>query len=310
MVDKPLSLIVAFSPNMVHFILISCRDWCCARGVVFDFPFAIKNFYPPWVVKKFYLCYFHFYGGDMKLTTRFLTSAINFDFEPYEVKSIHKLLFIGLSYLADNNQKVSVSTSDLMDFCLSTRPTVLSAIKQLESVGLIDVDRSLGDLSIYTVKPTLYSPQARDYSEELVGFLLKLDLTAYRLKSIHKMILICMSGAAKKDYSVSLTIGDLMDFCSATKPTIINGIKHLESHGALSVSPKAGSSNLYYLCLDFFPTESDKLLAALTGFPVSVPDYKPMSIEEGIASEIRKSELSGLKNVVSDLLFIREKDRD
>lgn len=245
----------------------------------------------------------------MKLTTRFLTTAINFDFESYEVKSIHKLLFIGLTYLADNDQKALVSTSDLMDFCLSTRPTVLSAIKQLESVGLIEVNRSVGELSSYAVKPSLYFPKERDFSVDLVMFLLDLDLSSLRLKSIHKMILICMSGAANKDLSVSLTVSDLMSFCLATKPTIINGIKHLESQGALYVSPKAGSSNLYYLCLDFFPTDSAKLLASLNGFSISKPEYKHMSVKEGIASEIKNAELIGLKNLVSNSLGLSEKDR-
>ncbi|AYV19823.1 transcriptional regulator [Vibrio mediterranei] len=246
----------------------------------------------------------------MKPTARFLASAINFDFTNYDVKSIHKLLFIGLSFLADDKQKVSVSTSELMEFCLSTRPTVLSAIKQLELVGLLNVERVSGDLSCYTVKPSLYFPQNRQYSEELVSYLLRLDLSQYKLKAIHKLILICMSSSANKDYSASLRVGELMMFCLATKPTVINGIKYLESQGLIVISSRAGSSNLYHLRLDFFPSKADKAFAALCGYPESLPSFKKMSFDEGVASEIKNSELSGLGKVVPSLLALGKEDRD
>ncbi|WP_337164815.1 transcriptional regulator [Vibrio fluvialis] len=211
----------------------------------------------------------------MHLTSGFITSALNIDFDSYNGKSIHKLLFIGLSLRCDNLRYTTISTDELMSFCLCTRPTVLSAIKYLETNSFIAVQRSSGELSSYKFCSFPHFSSNFRYHDNLVTRLLDMDLSVYKLKSIHKLVLICMASAADFDYSVSLTVQEIMSFCLATKPTVINAIKHLESLGVLAVTQKSGSSNVYYLLLDFFPTDALKLLGALQGyhdFPKIVPE--------------------------------------
>lgn len=237
----------------------------------------------------------------MHLTSSFITSALNFDFCSYNGKSIHKLLLIGLSLRCDNLRYTTISTDDLMTFCLCTRPTVLSAIKFLEANDFISVQRSSGELSAYKfcVPPT-FSSDLR-YRDNLVTRLLDLDLSGYKLKSIHKLVLVCMASASNVDYSVNLTVQDIMSFCLATKPTVINAIKHLESLGLIAVTQKLGSSNVYYLLLDFFPTDALRLLGALSGYT-----ELPKIIRKTPAQMMAENDLAvksiGLDKIVSGFL--------
>lgn len=236
----------------------------------------------------------------MHLTSRFITSALNIDFDSYNGKSIHKLLFIGLSLRCDNLRYTTISTDELMSFCLCTRPTVLSAIKYLEANSFITVQRSTGELSSYKFCSLPHFSSELRYHDNLVSRLLDMDLSGYKLKSIHKLVLICMASASDFDYSVSLTVQEIMSFCLATKPTVINAIKHLESLGIVAVTQKLGSSNVYYLLLDFFPTDGLKLLGALKGFN-EFPQIDRETPEQMMEKNERAIRSVGLDKLISGL---------
>lgn len=218
----------------------------------------------------------------MNFNLRFIRSVLALDFSKYKAKSIHKLLFVFFAYRCDQKQVVEVTTDEIMDFCLSTRPTVLSALKYLEDVGLITIRSRRGLSNTYKINVDLMFLEKSNHSEGLVLEFLSLDMSKYKIKSMHKLILIGMASVVRKDYSVNLTVSELMDFCLATKPTIINGIKHLETEGAVLVSQQPGSSNIYYMLLDFFPSQSDKLRGALKGFN-EMPELASESSKELMA---------------------------
>ena len=227
----------------------------------------------------------------MNFNLRFIRSVLAFDFSKYKTKSIHKLLFVFLACRCDQKQVVEVTTDEIMDFCLSTRPTVLSALKYLEDVGLITIRSRKGLSNTYKINVDLMFNENSKHREGLVLEFLALDMSKYKIKSMHKLILIGMASVVRKDYSVSLTVSELMDFCLATKPTIINAIKHLESEGVVLVSQQAGASNIYYMLLDFFPNQADKLRGALKGFN-EMPE---------LASESSKELMTNNDNVMRSL---------
>ncbi|EGR3179512.1 hypothetical protein DLI06_25545 [Vibrio parahaemolyticus] len=115
--------------------------------------------------------------------------------------------------------------------------------------------------------------------------LLKMDLSEYNLKSIHKLVLIYMVSRSTNGRRVDLTIGDLMSLCSATKPTIINAIKHLESEGVVLVDKTAGQSSSYRINIDFVDTPSEQLLMYLNGDTDSLPEMKEQTASEQMASQ-------------------------
>ncbi|MGD8110245.1 helix-turn-helix domain-containing protein [Vibrio sp. TRT 17S01] len=133
--------------------------------------------------------------------------------------------------------------------------------------------------------------------------LLKMDLSQYNLKSIHKLVLIYMVSRSNNGRRVDLTIGDLMSLCSATKPTIINAIKHLESEGVVLVEKSAGQASSYRINIDFTDSLSEQLLSYLNGETDVPPELDLKSPSE----HMRKQDISST-DVGRQILGLVSKD--
>lgn len=119
------------------------------------------------------------------------------------------------------------------------------------------------------------------FSSLFLNRFFQLDLSDYSLKPIHKLLLIFFCSRCSNRLEVNCSISDLMFFTSSTKPTVISALNFLSDSGLISVIRSSGTTNVYRLQLDFFPTPSSQHLAYLSGFAPTPPDLPSPSFSSG-----------------------------
>ncbi len=96
-----------------------------------------------------------------------VSQVFKFDFTSYDLKPIHKLLLLYFCYYSSNKLLSSASVPELMSFCGATKPTIISALKVLESHGFISVAKTTGSTNTYKLLIDLFPSE----SDQLLGYL-------------------------------------------------------------------------------------------------------------------------------------------